>query len=284
MSSPTPSPVSLTSAVVDDTLGRLTVSSIAVICYFVAMLAHEGFGHAVTTALLGGHVQQITSASCSCDTSGLAPWVTRAVAAGGCVANVVTGFLALWIGSLMGRDRWLTRYAAWLFGHLSIFIAAGYLMVFPFLPAGDWHDFVAGLPGPLVWKSGLTLLGIAGYVATMMHARRGLEEFLGADPHGRRGRARDLTLVPYLIGGTLETLSSVAGGGGILTFISAAPATFGGTIGLPFVGTQAAKARAADQPEALPTMLPRAPAVVVVAVVVAAVQLFWFGPGLLHRP
>lgn len=279
----TPSPVSLSSTVAADvTSGRLTVASIAVICYFVAMLAHEGLGHAVTTVLLGGHVEQITSASCSCDTSGLSPWAGRAVFAGGCVANVVTGFVALWIGSLLGRDRVLQRYAAWLFGHLSLFIAAGYLMVFPFLPAGDWHDFVAGLRAPLIWKAGLTLLGIAGYVATMSHTRRGLEGFLGADPRGRRVRARYLTLMPYLIGGTLETLSSVVGGGGILTFISAAPATFGGTIGVPFVGVQAAKAPAADQAQ-VPPMLPRTPVVVVVAVLVAIVQLFWLGPGLLHR-
>ena len=265
----------------DDTFDRLTINAIAVICYFAAILTHEALGHAATTALLGGRVVQITSTSCSCDTSGLTPWAARAVFAGGCVANVFTGILALWVGGRVRRDRSLARYAAWLYGHLSLFIAAGYLIAFPFLPAGDWHDFVGGLSAPVAWKAGLTLLGIAGYVATMTHARRELEEFLGADPRGRRARTRALTLIPYLIGGTVETLSSVVGGGGMLTLISAAPATFGGTIGVPFAGVRLGKTHASEQSSRL--TLPRSPIIIVVALFLAIVQLFRFGPGLLHR-
>jgi len=124
--------VSGTSGADDDTLGRLTVYAIAVVCYFVAALVHEGLGHAGTTALLGGRVEQITSASCTCDTSTLAPWAARAVFAGGCIANILTGGLALWVGRRIRRDRATLRYTAWLFGHVSLFIAAGYLMVFRF--------------------------------------------------------------------------------------------------------------------------------------------------------
>ena len=264
-----------------DTLDRLTIYSIAVVCYFVAALVHEGLGHAGTTALLGGRVEQITSASCTCDTSALAPWAARAVFAGGCIANIVTGGLALWFGRLIRRDHARLRYTVWLFGHVSLFVATGYMMVFPFLPAGDWHDFVAGLPAPLLWKLALTALGIGGYIATMAHAQRDLEAFLGSDSPARRARARTLTLIPYIIGGTVETLSSIVGGGGILTLISAAPATFGGTIGVPIVGLRAAYARAPEPSSALP--LRRAPIILVIGLLVAIVHIFWFGPGLLHR-
>ena len=271
----------LSPATTDDAFDRLTINAIAVICYFAAILAHEGLGHAATTALLGGRVEQITSTSCSCDTSALTPWAARAVFAGGCIANVLTGVLALWAGRRVRREHSHARYAAWLFGHLSLFVAAGYLIAFPFLPAGDWHDFVGGLSAPVAWKVGLTLLGIAGYVTTMTHARRELEELLGGDPRARRARARALTLIPYLIGGTLETLSSVVGGGGMLTLISAAPATFGGTIGVPFAGARIGNTHGTEQSSRL--MLPRAPIIIVVGLFLAIVQLFWFGPGLLHR-
>lgn len=260
---------------------RLTVYAIAVICYFVAMLTHEGLGHAGTTLLLGGHVEQITSATCRCDTSRLTPWAARAVFAGGCVANVLTGFVALWIGTLVQEDRSIARYSTWLFGHLSLFVAAGYLMVFPFLPAGDWHDFIGGLSTPLVWKLGLTALGIVGYFATLTHAQRHFAAFLSADPRDRRKRARTLALMPYFIGGAIETLSSVVGGGGILTLISAMPATFGGTIGVPVAGMRAGSARSSDQSVAL--SVPRSPLIVVVGVCVALIHVFWFGPGLLRR-
>src|SRR5690242_11806651 len=146
----------------------------------------------------------------------------------------------------------------------------------PFLPAGDWHDFVAGLPAPLLWKLALTALGIGGYIATMAHAQRDLEAFLGSDSPARRARARTLTLIPYIIGGTVETLSSIVGGGGILTLISAAPATFGGTIGVPIVGLRAAYARAPEPSSALP--LRRAPIILVIGLLVAIVHIFWFGP------
>lgn len=268
-----------TSGADNDTLDRLTVYAIAIVSYFVAALVHEGLGHAGTTALLGGRVEQITSASCTCDTSTLAPWAARAVFAGGCIANILTGGLALWVGRRIRRDRATLRYTAWLFGHVSLFIAAGYLMVFPFLPAGDWHDFVAGLSAPQLWKLALTALGITGYIATMEHAQRDLEPFLGSESRARRTRARTLTLIPYLIGGTVETLSSVIGGGGILTLISAAPATFGGTIGLPFVGLRAASARARQTSSALP--LRRSPIIIVIGLLIGIVHIFWFGPGLL---
>ena len=75
----------------DETIDPVTVAAIAAIAYFVATLAHEALGHAGMTALLGGRVDQITSASCSCDTSALTPWAARAVFAGGCGANVLTG-------------------------------------------------------------------------------------------------------------------------------------------------------------------------------------------------
>jgi len=271
--------VSGTSGADNDTLDRLTVYAIAIVSYFVAALVHEGLGHAGTTALLGGRVEQITSGSCTCDTSTLAPWAARAVFAGGCIANILTGGLALWVGRRIRRDRATLRYTAWLFGHVSLFIAAGYLMVFPFLPAGDWHDFVAGLSAPRLWKLALTALGITGYIATMEHAQRDLEPFLGSESRARRTRARTLTLIPYLIGGTVETLSSVIGGGGILTLISAAPATFGGTIGLPFVGLRAASARARQTSSALP--LRRSPIIIVIGLLIGIVHIFWFGPGLL---
>ena len=266
-------------AAADEMIDPLTVAAIAVIAYFVATLAHEGLGHAGITALLGGRVDQITSASCSCDTSGLTPWAARAVFAGGCGANVLTGALAIWGDRFMRRADLAARYSAWLFGHVSLFIAFGYLMVFPFLPAGDWHDFVAGLSAPLVWKLALTVVGVVGYVVTMTHARRMLDPILGLV--ARRRRARTLTLVPYLVGGTIETLSSVVGGGGILTIISAAPATFGGTIGLLFVGGRATTPRATMRSPA-PT-LRRSAMIIVAGFLVALVHLFWFGPGLLHR-
>lgn len=266
-------------AAVDEMIDPATVAAIAVIAYFVATLAHEALGHAGMTALLGGRVDQITSTSCSCDTSALTPWAARAVFAGGCGANVLTGGVALWADRFMSRAQVAARYSAWLFGHVSLFIAAGYLMVFPFLPTGDWHDFVAGLSAPLVWKLALTVVGVVGYVGAMTHARRTLDLILGLV--SRRRRARTLTLVPYLIGGTIETLSSVVGGGGILTLISAAPATFGGTIGLLFAGGRAATPRATVPSPAL--ALRRNFMIIVAGFLVALVHLFWFGPGLLHR-
>jgi len=263
----------------DESSDPVTVAAIAIIAYFLATLAHEALGHAGVTGLLGGRVEQSTSTACVCDTSARSPWAARAVFAGGCAANVVTGALVLWADRFVDRARVTARYAMWLFGHVSLFIAAGYLAVFPFLPAGDWHDFVTGLPAPLVWKLGLTVVGVIAYVATMTHARRTLAVFLG--PDSRRRDQRTLTLIPYLIGGTIETLSSIMGGGGVLTLIAAAPATFGGTIGLLFVGTRAGSSRAAGSS---PTpAVRRHPMIIIVGVLVALVHLLWLGPGLLSR-
>jgi len=262
-------------------IDRPTVYAIGAISYFAAVLIHEGLGHAGTTMLLGGRVVQITSAACTCDVSALTPWAARTVYAGGCIANVLTGMLVLTLERLVPTTRSTLRYACWLFGHVSLLIATGYLMVFPFLPAGDWHDFVAGLPNVLAWQLGLTLIGIVGYVATMQHAQHGLDVFGGSDPRERAVRARVLTLGPYLVGGILETLSAVVGGGGILALISAAPATFGGTIGLPIVGRRMSSARGTSAAHGM--TLSRSRGVLVFGWVAAIVQLFWLGPGLLRN-
>lgn len=265
----------------NNAVDRTTVAAIAVTCYFAAVLIHEALGHAGITALLGGRVVQITSAACDCDVSALSPWAARVVFAGGCIANAFTGGLVLALRCLVRLEHAATRYALWLFGHVSLFVATGYLMVFPFLPAGDWHDFVGGLAPPLVWQLALTVLGVAGYATTMWHAQRSLSEFLGTDPLERRVRARDLTLLPYIVGGVVETLSAVIGGGGILVLISAAPATFGGTIGLALAGHRAGTTRGAGNVVRAP--IPRAPVVLGVGLAALVVQLFWLGPGLLRR-
>jgi hypothetical protein len=256
-----------------------TLYAIAAVCYLAAILVHEGVGHAGTALLLGGEVHQITSTACQCDVSRVSPWAARAVFAGGCLANVLTALLALAALRLVSRRQPAVRYALWLFGHVSLLMATGYLMVFPFLAAGDWHDFVLGLQPAIAWKSGLTVLGAVGYGATIRHARRTLEAFVGTDPANRSARARTLTLVPYLVGGTIETLSALIGGGGLLVLISAIPATFGGTIGLPFAGRRVGNADGVGT--STPRGIPRSWLALALGAIAVAVHLFWLGPGLL---
>ncbi|AHG93283.1 hypothetical protein J421_5748 (plasmid) [Gemmatirosa kalamazoonensis] len=89
------------------------LGAIAVVCCFVATLAHEGFGHAGTTALLGGRVHQIPSTSGACDTA-VGPRPRAAVEPAALSLRrtplVVVGFVAAlahlpWLGPGLLRRR-----------------------------------------------------------------------------------------------------------------------------------------------------------------------------------
>src|SRR5213079_3147475 len=105
-----------------------------------------------------------------------------------------------------------TRYFLWLLSTTNLLIPGGYLMVLTFAGIGDWDSFVTGLPSPLIWKLGLTLLGILISVLGLYIGARNLDPFAGRSmtgPETRRQRRVKLTFIPYLVGSSVLTLSAV---------------------------------------------------------------------------
>ena len=217
-------------------IGLLTVGAIAVIAYLLSAFIHEAIGHGLTAFLLGAKVLQITNAFVETDHTGLSAWAVRAISAGGCIANFLFGAIVLvWLRNMQGGSAH-RRYFLWLLGIINFFKGSGYMLALSFASFGDWHNFLAGLENKLNWQIGLTVFGAVIYMGTFFYAIRTIEEFLGRE--NRRRHAFALTLTPYIVGGTVNSLAAALGPGGMSAVLpSAALATFGGTWLLVWIPT-----------------------------------------------
>src|SRR5206468_11674777 len=122
-------------------------------------------------------------------------------------------------------------YLPWLLYFLNVPIPARDLMVLPFAQSADLNDFVQRLRPEFLWRLVLTIIGASITLAAIFIGARQLDEFLGQDVSKRFGRAMQLALTSYLAGSTANTLAGIFNpDGAILVLISAAAATFGGTI------------------------------------------------------
>lgn len=257
----------------------LTVGAIAVVAYLLSAFIHEAIGHGLTAFFLGAKLKQITNAFVETDDTGLSTWAVRAISAGGCAANFVFGSIFLvWLRKMRGGSAHL-RYFLWLLGIINFFKGSGYMLALSFASFGDWHNFLAGLEPKLTWQIGLTVFGAVIYMGTFFYAVRSIGEFLGWE--NRRRRALTLTLTPYLMGGSVNSLAAALGPGGMsAVFFSAALATFGGTWLLVWVPTAVGSSRPTTP--AAPLAVTRNVGWIFLGLAGLGVYFFILGPGLIR--
>jgi hypothetical protein len=76
-------------------LDPLTIAAIGLLVGALADFIHEGLGHGGACLLVGGKPTLLTSMNFAWDGSGFPRWTFRVVAAGGTIANLLAGTLAL---------------------------------------------------------------------------------------------------------------------------------------------------------------------------------------------
>jgi hypothetical protein len=257
-----------------------TVGAIAVVAYALSNVVHEGLGHGGACLLVGGRPEELNAIFFECSVEGLQSSAGRWLAAGGSLANLAVAALAwLALRALPGR-RGRARHFAWLMLSVNVLQPFGYLLFSGLGGIGDWAVVTRGLQPALGWRLGLTVLGAVLYfwVAPRILMPE-LEPFLGASPEERATRSPMLTLVPYLVGGTLFVVAGLLNPHGFsLVLISAAAASFGGTSLLawyPGLWARRVPGRA-DRP---PLGVPRSWAWLVLGAVVLAAFVGVLGPG-----
>jgi len=125
--------------------GRIDLMTLVAIAAFVNVVAtaiHEGLGHGLMAVVRGGHVIHVTSVDLNYDARSLGDVQQRIVAAAGPLANIITGLLVVSLAERIPVTAPVGRYAAWLFGHVSLFVAGGYAMALSFAPFGDMDAIV----------------------------------------------------------------------------------------------------------------------------------------------
>lgn len=193
-----------------------TIVAISIVTWSFFAVLHEIVGHGGAAILLGEKVQgAVTTTVHITDfydlghvTDRIGWWGFRMVAAAGTFVNFITGAVAL----LLLRSRRVTqtsmRYFLWLFASISIFQQAFWLAVMPFVGlGGDWTAFFIELEPSIIWKSGVTILGLVflwiGYYLPL----RLLKPFGKIARTDYRRLVRKMTIIPIIVAFIIQILS-----------------------------------------------------------------------------
>jgi hypothetical protein len=210
----------------------LTIVAIGLMVDTLAGFIHEGLGHGGACLLVGGKPTLLTSMDFAWDDSGCSRWARRAVAAGGTIANLLAGALAL-IMLRRPPSAVHLHYFLWLFAAVNLYLGTGYFFYSGVSDIGDWANFIAGLPAHWVWRILLALLGAASYFFCVRLMLAKAVPLTGGDPALRYRRANLLMLIPYCAGAMISVIAGALNPQAkALILISALAASLGGTSGL----------------------------------------------------
>jgi hypothetical protein len=249
-----------------------TIIAISIVAFATGNLLHEAVGHGGACVLTGHHPRVLSSVHFDCDQD------TRLISAGGTLVNFIAGFLC-WCALRAAKPaRQHMRYFLWLMMTINLLQAGGYFLFSGVGNVGDWADVIQGLAPAWLWRVGLTVLGAVSYALLVWLALRELRPFLG-ERDWRRGGAKDLTIIPYIVGGTLYTVAgSFNPVGRVLIGISAMAASFGGTSGMAWM-TQCLLTKFAPKTPSHPLTLQRSWSWIIAALIAAAIFIGILGRG-----
>jgi hypothetical protein len=249
------------------------MAAIGIVSGLLLVVTHEVLGHSLMSIVLGDRVTYVSTIWTTW--SGPASRATmRAISAAGIAANLIVGCLVLFVARSLPAKAGATRYFAWVFGHSTLFMGSGYLVVFAFLPIGDVQDVLRGLPFQLALQVSAVLVGATIYAAAVIDARRTFRRWIGEG----RPRAFDLALVPYLAMGLSVTLASSFGEQRYVPALWAGAATFAASSGL--LGSAVVNPRTWTRMPIERLDLPRNPAWIAGGLASALVLFFVLGPGI----
>jgi hypothetical protein len=256
----------------------VTIAAIGLLAGALVDLIHEGLGHGGACLLVGGKPALLTTMNFVWDDTGFSRWALRTVSAGGTIANLLAGALAL---------VWLRRppssvhlhYFLWLFTAMNLYVGTGYFLYSGFSNIGDWANFIAGLPGYWLWRTLLILFGGAGYYLCVRMMLAKVRPLTGGDPATRYRRANLLMLIPYFCGAIMSVIAGALNPQArALILISAVAASLGGTCGFAW-GPQLLRDPDWLVSSAQPAPIPRNWGWIVAGGFVTAAFVGIFGPG-----
>lgn len=149
----------------------------------------------------------------------------RWIPAGGGLANLAVGIIALALLRILPRPSPQLRYFLVLVAAFNLFFAAGYPVYSGLAVFGDWAAVISGLAPAWLWRTFLSIIGVAGYYLSMQFVARAIRPFGSSSDGPRRDRLRRITLVPFLAATGLAFLGGLPNPRGwAMVFAAAVPA------------------------------------------------------------
>lgn len=209
----------------------------------------------------------------------------RIVAAGGTIATLLGGFIALGLYRLRPANNVL-RYSLWLFAAVNLMQGTGYFLFSGIANVGDWAAVIESWEPAWVWRLMLAVAGFGSYSMLTHYLFRVLQPFVGDARPRRYEHAVRLGALAYVAGGVFEVVTGMFNPGGMaLVLLSGAAASLGGTSGLAWGPRTLGGHRTPSDMLEIPVLLvKRSWITIALAVLVAVPFIAYFGPGLtLHR-
>jgi hypothetical protein len=178
----------------DDTL---TLVSLGVIAYAIAIVTHEGLGHGLTSLAAGAKPVILTT--CNFDWSGIVSRSSiRWIAAAGCLANAIAGLLAALALRLLRAAGPHLRIFLVLAAAFNLLLAAGYPGYSGVTAFGDWAAVISELSPAWLWRLLLVALSVISYYLSLRLLAVALRPFCGSNAPESLARLRRITMIPYL--------------------------------------------------------------------------------------
>ncbi len=171
----------------------LTLASLGIVAFAIAIVTHEGLGHGLATLAVGGKPVMLTT--CYFSSSGsLSRWIP---AAGG-IANVVVGLLSALALRLLRRAGPRIRYFFTLVLAFNLLFAAGYPAYSGIAAFGDWAAVISGLSPAWLWRVTLVVFSVISYYLSLRLLAVEMRPFCGSEAREAQSRLRRITLIPFV--------------------------------------------------------------------------------------
>ena len=191
MDAPPASTIQETQADDPRSINALTVVSIAIVSYLLAVpIIHEGLGHGLTAAVLGAKGIRLTSAAVFYDDQSVPQEKSRILSIAGPVTSLLCGLLLAIFHRYNRSKNAEFRYFVWLTAYVCLFQGGGYLMALSFVPFGDIDLFVKGLDYEFAWRLALSISG-ADYIFYQFICRRARSGRVSR-PESASGKSRQI--------------------------------------------------------------------------------------------
>jgi len=214
-----------------------TLISISMLAYVITTAMHEYLGHAVACSFIGGKLTELNAFYIDCEYGSISDFSIRFISIAGPLASVLIGMISFILFRNLKNLSANTKYFLWLLGTISLLTATGYLIFSGITGLGDFgltRDGALFELSPVwLWRTLITIFGIAGYGSVVAYSLKNLDRILGGKDPERKNRAKSLTLISYLSGCGMAILIGLFNPQGLyIILLSSVASTAGGTSAL----------------------------------------------------
>jgi hypothetical protein len=207
-------PLTMTDKSVDD---ALTLVSLGIVAFVVAIVSHEGLGHGLATLAVGARPVMMTT--CYFSSSGS---VSRWIPAAGGIANVVVGLLSVLVLRLLRTAKPHIRFFLVLVAAFNLLFAAGYPAYSGIAAFGDWAAVISGLSPAWLWRVLLVAFSVISYYLSLRLLAIEIRPFCGSNSPEALRRLRRITVIPFLAALAAATLAGALNPSGWTIIFTAA--------------------------------------------------------------